>query len=74
MRSTKTDQTERPRSLISLSCPREESLHPWLSKMCPVKIMDNCTITQADLNLRRAHMCKDTFSEIAAYLVNSLLI
>ena len=28
-----------PRSLFSLHCPHEETLHSWLSKMCPVKIL-----------------------------------
>ena len=26
-------------NLISLRCPHEEIWHPWLSKMCPVKIL-----------------------------------
>ena len=29
----------RPHSLVSLSCQQEETLHSWLSKMCPVKIL-----------------------------------
>ena len=31
------NQPAQPHSLISLRCPRDETMHPWLSKMCPVK-------------------------------------
>ena len=33
------NQPAHPRSLVSLRCPHEETLHPWLSKMRPVKIL-----------------------------------
>ena len=34
-----SNQPVHPRSLISLRCSHEESLHPWISEMRPVKIL-----------------------------------
>ena len=34
-----SNQRAHPRSLISLRCPHEETLHSWLSKMRPVEIL-----------------------------------
>ena len=34
-----SDQPANTRSLISLCCPHEETLHPWLSKIRPVKVL-----------------------------------
>ena len=35
-----SDQPAHPYSLINnLRCPHEETLHPWLSEMRPVKIL-----------------------------------
>ena len=34
-----SNQPAHSRSLISLRCPHEETLHPWLSKMRPVKTL-----------------------------------
>ena len=34
-----SNQPAHPRSLISLRWPHEETMHPWLSKMHPVKIL-----------------------------------
>ena len=49
-------------------CLHEETLHKWLSKMHPVKILTRlhkCT----DWNPCWAQMSKDTFSHAAAYLL-----
>ena len=45
-------------SLISLRCLHEYTLHPRLTEMHPVKI----------LNLRWSHMSEGTFSDVAAHL------
>ena len=49
----------------SLRCP-QETLHPWLSKMHPVKILTSNA--QVDLNLRWTHMSVDTFPNVSANL------
>ena len=43
-----------------LCCPQEETLHPYITKMRPVKILIrlDCTNAQADLSLRWAHSPK----------------
>ena len=46
----------------SLRCPHEETLHPSLSKICTVKILN----VQTDLNLNLAHIFEGTFLDIAA--------
>ena len=47
----------------SLRSPNEESLHPWLSKKRTWKI----------LNLRWAHRCEGTFSDVTAQIrINKL--
>ena len=56
------------RSLISLRCPHEDTLHPWLSKMHQRWFRSDCANAQADLNLRWAHMSKCTFSNVAVHL------
>ena len=65
---TKTHQSAHPRSLIWVCCPHGESLHPWLSKMHPKKILINCANAQTDLNIRCAHMSEGTFSDVAAHI------
>ena len=53
----------------SLRCPHEETLHPYISKMRPVKILISLRIhAQADLNLRWANMSEGTFSSVVAQL------
>ena len=47
--------------MISLHCPHEETLHSWLSKMSPVKIL-----------MRLAWMARGTFSEVAAQLAQAV--
>ena len=46
-------------SLIRVCYLHEETLQPWLSKMCPVKIL-------ADLNLHWTHISEGTFSDVMA--------
>ena len=55
--STQSDQ--------SLRCPHDETLHSWISKMRPVKILI-CANAQADLYLRWTHMSEGTFSGFVA--------
>ena len=63
MLSENSDQRVHP------CCLHEEILHPWLSKICPVKILIRLS-SQADLNLCWAHMSKGTFSDVVARLLN----
>ena len=58
--STKTRVTLRIRSFISLCCQHEETLHTWLPKMYPVKILN--------LNLRGMHKSEGTFSDVVALI------
>ena len=44
-----SNQTAHSHSLVSLRCPHEVTLTPWLSEMHPVKIL--IANAQADLNL-----------------------
>ena len=47
----------------------EEALHPWLSKMLPMKILIRlCEFASSELNLRWAHMSEGTFSYVVAHL------
>ena len=52
--------------LISLCCLHDESLHPWLSKMHPVKIWSDCVNVHAHQNPHWAPMPKDMFLGVAA--------
>ena len=45
-------------------CAHEETLHPWLSKMHPVKILSDCPNAQANLNIRGWHVSESTFSGV----------
>ena len=55
-----------PQSDQSLRSPHEETLHPLLSKILPVKIQ--IRFAQSDLNLRWVHISEGTFSSIAAHM------
>ena len=59
------------RSLVRVFvCPHGETLHPWLSKMCPVKIqirLRECR-RRADSSLG-VHMSEGTFSDVAAHVI-----
>ena len=54
------------RSLIRVFCQHEETLHPWQSNICPVKILIRLHVGQADLSCCRAHMSKGMFSNVVA--------
>ena len=49
----------------SIRCPHEETLHPWLSKMRPVKVL-------SDRNLRLVHLPDSTFSDVATQILTPL--
>ena len=49
----RSDQASHPCSLISLCCPHEETLHPWLSKTRQAAILIRC----ANINLAW-HICR----------------
>ena len=51
----------------NLRCPHEETLHLWLLEMHTVKTMIKLRESQADLNLRWAHMLWGTFSNVVAH-------
>ena len=69
--SEEPDQTT-PRSLVSLRCPPEETRHPFLSNMRPVRFRSDCAHAQADLNLRCAHMVEGTFSDLMTQIYPSV--
>ena len=50
-----------PCSLISLSCPHDETLHPWLSRWAHWRFWTDCMNPQADLNLCWVHLFEGTF-------------
>ena len=54
-----------------LCCPQEETLHPYITKMRPVKILIglDCTNAQADLSLRWAHMSEGTLSDVLSHFI-----
>ena len=58
------------RKTYILTCvPNEDSdqpVHPWLSKIRPLRLWLDCANAQADLNLHWAHMIQDTSSGAAA--------
>ena len=66
--SKDSDQPVHPCSLFRVCCPHEETLHPWLSQMLPVKILIDCPIAQADLNLCWAHMSESTLWRNGSYI------
>ena len=55
----------------SLCCLHAEFLHPWLSKMCPVKILIKCMNVHMNVrfctNLQSVHMSESKFSEVGAH-------
>ena len=53
---------------MTIHSRHEESLHPWLSKICPVKTDQT---SQADLNLHLVYMSKDMFSDIVVQIMIS---
>ena len=61
-------------SPISLHCPHEEILPPWLSKMCPVKVLIRLKNAQAHQNLHCVHLSKGTFSYVAAHMLGALTL
>ena len=50
---------------LSLRCPHEETLYPWLSKGAPCE--DSDQTAQVDLNLRLAHISKGMFPDVASH-------
>ena len=58
---------ESAQSNLSLNCPHEETMQPWLSKKCAkLRFWSDCAYAQSDLNLHWADMSEGTFSDIAA--------
>ena len=50
--------------------PHEETLYPWLSKMCLVTILIRVReCVQADLNFRLVHMSDGSISDVAALMI-----
>ena len=47
----------------------KKTLRPRLSKNAPSEDSKHCANTQADLNLRWAHMSEGTFSDAAAQII-----
>ena len=62
-----SNQPVHPYSLLSLCCLHEETFHPWLFKMYPVKILIDCAHAQAYLTIHWSHMSEGTFSDIDAH-------
>ena len=64
-----SNQPPQSRTLMSLRCPHEESLHPWLSKKRPVKILirlRECAVwSESSLG---AHV-RGMFSDVAAHML-----
>ena len=58
----------------SLRCPHVETLHPWLSKMHPVKILIRLRNAKADVKLRWAHVSEDKFSDVVVCSIKSFII
>ena len=48
--------------------PHEDTLHPWLFKMCRVKILIRLRKAQADQNLRLAHVRRYILINVAAHV------
>ena len=60
-----SDQPAHPRNLSSLRCPHEETVHLWLYKKCPMKIL---MFIYSDQNLGWAHMSEIMFSDVASQI------
>ena len=70
-----TNQSMLLRSLIGVFIVQMKKLHPWLSKVCPVKNLSDLVNVLAGLNLCWLHTCmsKDMFSVVRLSLSNSLV-
>ena len=55
-RNKDANQPATTRSLVSFHTPHEDTLHPWLSNMSPLKSLSDCVNALADLNHPWAHM------------------
>ena len=64
-----SDQLAHARCLISLRCPYDKTLNPWLSKMRQRRFWWNCANAMAVLNLSLAHMSESIFSDVAAQII-----
>ena len=59
-------------SPVCLYCLHKELLHPWLSKIRPVKILIRWRFSQVDLSLRWVCMSDGMSSDVRAYMYSFL--
>ena len=67
VRQTSTFVFKSAESDQSIRCPQVETLHPWIPKMHPVKIL--IRLRECNVNLRWVQMSGGTFSDVSAHLV-----
>ena len=63
-----SNQTAHSRSLISLCCPHENTLHHWLFKLCPMKILIRLRAVWSKSSLgAQVHFL--AFSDVATHMI-----
>ena len=72
MRPTKINQHAHPHSLISVFAVHMKKLCILGCPKCAQgRFLSGCAKRQADINLRKAHMSKGTFSDVTAQIIRT---